>query len=341
MNAAVNETTNGNAGEADGEVLRAVIGAAQSGARLDRALAGLFSGYSRSFLQECIRQGRVLVDGSVPKARDIVSGGEQIAFRPPAAPTDAVAAEPLPLAVVHEDADLLVIDKPPGQVVHPAAGHRGGTVLNALLHRCPQLAALPRGGIVHRLDKGTSGLMAVAKTHRAHQSLVSQLQARTVKRRYLALVCGRPVAGGEIAAPVGRHPRDRKRMAVRDGGRAAVTRYRIARRFAAHTLLDVELETGRTHQIRVHLAHIGYPVFGDPVYGGRFRPVAGAPPQAQDELRAFTRQALHAAELSLLHPATRDACNWRAEPPDDLRRLLALLEQMEERNEKRRAGEGP
>jgi len=214
-------------------------------------------------------------------------------------------------------------------------------VLHALLPRCPPLAALPRGGIVHRLAKGTSGLMAVARTRRAHQSLVSQLQARTVKRRYLALVCGRPVAGGEIAAPVGRHPRDRKRMAVRDGGRAAVTRYRIARRFAAHTLLDVELETGRTHQIRVHLAHIGYPVFGDPVYGGRFRPVAGAPPQAQDELRAFTRQALHAAELSLLHPATRAACNWRAEPPDDLRRLLALLEQMEERNEKRRAGEGP
>ncbi len=271
----------------------------------------------------------MLVDGSVPKVRDVVSGGEHVAFRPPPAPTEAVAAEPLPLSVVHEDNDLLVIDKPSGRVVHPAAGHRSGTVLNALLHHCPQLEALPRGGIVHRLDKETSGLMAVAKTRRAHQSLVEQLQARTVKRRYLALVCGRLIAGGEVNAPIGRHSHDRKRMAVRDGGKTAVTRYRIARRFSAHTLLNVDLETGRTHQIRVHLAHIGHPVFGDPVYGGRFRAVAGVAPQVQDELRAFGRQALHAAELSLSHPDTREACSWRAEPPDDLRRLLELIERIE------------
>ena len=307
------------------DLLRAVIGEAQSGARLDKAMAELFSGYSRSFLQDCIRRGCVLVNGGVPKVRDVVSAGEHIAFRPPAAPTNAAVAEPLPLAIVHEDDELLVIDKPPGVVAHPAAGHARGTVMNAVLHHCPGSGALPRAGIVHRLDKDTSGLMVVAKTRGAHQSLTAQLRARSVKRRYLALVRGHVIAGGTIDAPIGRHPRDRKRMAVRDGGRDAVTRYRVARRFAAHTLLEVELMTGRTHQIRVHMAHVGHAVFGDPAYGGRYRPLAGASAHVQQALRTFGRQALHAAELSLLHPAGGAPVAWRAELPDDLRRLLDLL----------------
>ncbi len=312
-----------------GDLLRAVIGEAQSGARLDKAMAELFSGYSRSFLQDCIRRGCVLVNGGVPKVRDLVSAGQHVAFRPPAAPANAAVAEPLPLTIVHEDDELLVIDKPPGMVVHPAAGHARGTVVNAVLHHCPQAGALPRAGLVHRLDKDTSGLMVVAKTRGAHQSLSAQLRARSVKRSYLALVRGRVIAGDTIEAPIGRHPRDRKRMAVRDGGRAAVTRYRVARRFAAHTLLEVELATGRTHQIRVHMAHIGHAVFGDPVYGGRQRPLVGAPPRVRRMVRAFGRQALHAAELSLLHPGSGAPSAWRVEPPDDMRRLLDSLVQME------------
>ena len=311
------------------DLLQAVIGEAQSGARLDKAMAELFSGYSRSFLQDCIRRGCVLVDGGVPRVRDVVSAGARIAFRPPATPATTAVAEPLPLAIVHEDDELLVIDKPPGMVVHPGAGHARGTVLNAVLHHSPQTGGLPRAGIVHRLDKDTSGLMVVAKTRAAHQSLTAQLRARSLGRRYLALVCGRVIAGGMIEAPVGRHPRERKRMAVRAGGRVAVTRYRVARRFVAHTLLEVALATGRTHQIRVHMAHIGHAVFGDPVYGGRPRPPAGVAPGTRRALCAFRRQALHAAELSLVHPGHGAPATWRAEPPEDLRRLLCMLAQPE------------
>ena len=311
------------------KLLQAVIGEEQSGTRLDKALAELFHGYSRSFLKASIRRGCVLVDGNVPKVRAVVAGGEHVAFRPPVARPVAVAAETLPLAIVHEDEDLLVIDKPPGVVVHPAAGHADGTVLNAVLHHCPEADTLPRGGIVHRLDKDTSGLMVVAKTQRARQSLVAQLRSRAVRRCYLALVHGCVIAGGTVEAPISRHPRDRKRMAVGDGGRTALTRYRVARRFGAHTLLDVALGTGRTHQIRVHMAYIGHAVFGDPSYGGRHRSLAGAPPWARRELRTFKRQALHAAELSLLHPGTGAPATWHIGPPDDLRRLLDLLARLE------------
>ena len=309
------------------DVLQAVIGEAQSGARLDKAMAELFSDYSRSFLQDCIRRGCVLVDGDVPRVRDLVAAGARIVFRPPATPANVAVAEALPLAIVHEDDELLVIDKPPGMVVHPGAGHARGTVLNAVLHHSPQTGALPRAGIVQRLDKDTSGLMVVAKTRAAHQSLTAQLRARSLGRRYLALVCGRVIAGGTIEAPVGRHPRERKRMAVRNDGRVAVTHYRVARRYPAHTLLEVALATGRTHQIRVHMAHIGHAVFGDPVYAGRPRPPAGATPDFRQALCAFRRQALHAAELSLLHPGRGIPAAWRAEAPEDLRWLLDLLAQ--------------
>lgn len=209
----------------------------------------------------------------------------------------------------------MVIDKPAGLVVHPGAGNREGTLQNALLHHDPQLAELPRSGIVHRLDKDTSGLMVVARSLAAHTALVAQLQARSVRREYLALVNGCPVAGGTVEAPIGRHPRDRKRMAVVERGRPATTHYRVEERLAAHTLLRCFLETGRTHQIRVHMAHAGYPLVGDPVYGGRLRLPPRATEAQRQALRAFQRQALHAARLALDHPESGERLSWEAPCP--------------------------
>jgi 23S rRNA pseudouridine1911/1915/1917 synthase len=235
-------------------------------------------------------------------------------------------AQDLPLDVVYADASILVINKPAGIVVHPAAGNQDGTLVNALLHYDPSLAEVPRAGIVHRLDKDTSGLLVVARTLQAQASLVRQLQARTVFREYVALVQGVLVAGGSVDAPLGRHPVDRKRMAVVGNGREAITHYRVNTRYRAHTLIDVKLETGRTHQIRVHMAHVGNPLVGDPVYGGRARLPKQATPELVAALQGFRRQALHARRLELEHPESGEWLGWEVPIPADFLDLLTLLE---------------
>jgi 23S rRNA pseudouridine1911/1915/1917 synthase len=284
-----------------------------AGLRLDQALARLMPGESRSRLARLIEEGHVRVDGEPASGRQKMKSGEavEVELRPREAGA-AVRAEAIALAVVHEDDDLLVIDKPAGLVVHPGSGNWAGTMLNALLHHAPGSASLPRGGIVHRLDKDTSGLLVVAKNEPAQLALVRQLQARTVKRTYLALARGKVAAGGKVDAPVGRHPVHRTRMAVVAGGKPAITHYRVRERFAAHTLLECELETGRTHQIRVHLASIGHPLEGDPVYAGR------GP-------RLLERQALHAWKLAFAHPRDGSAVSFESPLPADLRALLESL----------------
>ncbi len=293
--------------------------------RLDQALAQMFPDFSRARLQQWVRAGAVRVDDRLLKPRDAVRGGEQVVIRARLEDEPACTPEPIALDVVHEDEWLLVINKPAGLVVHPAAGNWAGTLQNALLHRLPELAAVPRAGIVHRLDKDTSGLLVVARTLSAHKALVEQLQARTLKREYLAVVQGVMTAGGSVDAPIGRHPNDRKRMAVVASGKEAVSHYRVLERFAHHTLIRVRLETGRTHQIRVHMAHLRYPLLGDPVYGGRLRLPAGASPALTEALRGFRRQALHAQVLGLLHPGSGSFREWEAPLPADMAQLLQVL----------------
>jgi len=305
--------------------LKAQIPAAAAGRRLDQVLAELFDGYSRSRLQHWIRQGSVLLDGRPAPAKYRVVGGEQVQIDAQLQVETAVQPQPIPLDVRFEDRHLLVINKPPGLVVHPAAGNPEGTLQNALLYHYPELAAVPRAGIVHRLDKDTSGLMVVARSLSAHSSLVEQLQARSVHREYLALVQAVVVAGGSVEAPIGRHPRDRLRMAVVSSGKPAITHYRVLERFPAHTLLAVRLETGRTHQIRVHMAHIRCPLVGDPLYAGRQKLPRGASPRLREALRGFRRQALHAVRLELVHPESGEQLGWEAELPEDFSRLLELL----------------
>ncbi len=246
-------------------------------------------------------------------------------INPQMQPHNTFTPESIPLEVVYEDPHILVINKPAGLVVHPAAGHWQGTLLNALLHHSPEFNSIPRAGIVHRLDKDTSGLMVAARTLQAHNHLVAQLQARNVQREYLALVQGQLVAGGRITGNLGRHPIHRKRLAVVEKGKFAITHYRIERRFQHHTLLRATLETGRTHQIRVHLAHIGYPLVGDPVYGGRQKVPPRASETVREKLRGFSRQALHAATLGLIHPYTGKNLQWHAPLPRDMQRLLKAL----------------
>jgi 23S rRNA pseudouridine1911/1915/1917 synthase len=295
------------------------------GRRLDQVLVVLFPEYSRSRLQRWLRDGRVRVDGTAPRAKDKVKGGERVELNAPVETHVADQPQALPLDIVYEDEHVIVINKPPGLVVHPAAGNRAGTLLNALLHHAPELAGVPRAGIVHRLDKDTSGLLVVARTLPAQTHLIAQLQARSVSREYDAIVLGVMVAGGTIEAPMGRHPIERKRMAVRTDGREAITHFRVVEKFRAHTHVRVQLETGRTHQIRVHMAHIRYPIVGDKTYGGRVRLPPHASPDLVDALRAFPRQALHASRLALDHPATGKHMQWRAALPDDMKELLALL----------------
>ncbi len=305
--------------------LSARIPATAAGRRLDQVLAELFSGYSRSRLQQWIKQGSVLLNGHTAPARYRVAGGEQVEIAAQLQVETGVQPQPIPLDVRFEDPHLLVLNKPPGLVVHPAAGNPEGTLQNALLYHYPQLASLPRAGIVHRLDKDTSGLMVVARSLSAHKSLVEQLQARSVRREYLALVQSSVTAGGTIEAPIGRHPRDRLRMAVVPSGKPAITHYRILERFPAHTLLEVSLETGRTHQIRVHMAYIRCPLVGDPLYAGRQKLPRGVSPRLREAVSSFRRQALHAARLELTHPASGERLSWQAEMPDDFSRLLDIL----------------
>jgi 23S rRNA pseudouridine1911/1915/1917 synthase len=303
-----------------------------AGQRLDRALAALFPDVTRSQLQRWIADGRVTVGARVPRKRDKVAGGERVEVRlPPPRETDAFA-ESIPLDIVHEDASLLVVNKPAGLVVHPGAGNPRGTLLNALLHHAPGLAQLARAGIVHRLDKDTSGLMVVAKTERARQRLSRDLEARRVKREYVAIVYGVMIAGGTIDAPIGRHRVDRTRMTVTDRGREAVSHYRVMKKYRAHTLVQVSLESGRTHQIRVHMAHIRFPIIGDPVYGGRLRIPAGASARLAEAMQSFKRQALHAAKLSLAHPESGEMLRWVVSVPPDMGELMEALAEDEKEN---------
>ena len=297
-----------------------------AGLRFDLALARALPQYSRERLKGWIDSGAVQVDGASLRGRDKVLGGEQVRIEAALAPATRVDPEAMPLAVVFRDPALLVIDKPPGLVVHPGAGNPRHTLQNALLALDPKLALVPRAGLVHRLDKDTSGLLLVARTPETHSALIAALAARAITREYLAVCTGVMTAGGTVDAPIGRHRSVRTRMAVRADGRPAVTHYRVERRFRAHTLVRVRLETGRTHQIRVHLAHAGFPIVGDPVYGGRRRIPAGCSPALAAELRAVPRQALHAARLALRHPQSGRDVHWEAPLPPDMERLLAALE---------------
>ncbi|HET6906360.1 MAG TPA: RluA family pseudouridine synthase, partial [Rhodanobacteraceae bacterium] len=271
------------------KVLHARIPADAAGRRFDQVLSALFPDYSRSRLAGWIKSGAATLDGAQAAPRQLVRGGEAVELNIVEAAEVEDAPEPIALRVVHEDAELLVLDKPAGLVVHPGAGNPRGTLQNALLHHDPQLVNLPRAGIVHRLDKDTSGLLVVARTLRAHAALVAMLGRREIHRRYAAIVNGVPVAGGTVDAPLDRHPADRLRRAVREGGRPARTHYRVRERFRAHALLQCELESGRTHQIRVHMAHAGFPLVGDPLYGGGLKLPRGASAELAGALRGFRR----------------------------------------------------
>lgn len=301
------------------------VGIHQAGRRLDQTLAELMPEYSRGRLQRWIQDGQVLVDGLPRRPKDRVRGGESLWVDAVQGPETQAAPQSIPIRVLFEDDHVLVVHKPAGLVVHPAAGNPDGTLLNALLHRVPSLEAVPRAGIVHRLDKDTSGLLVVAKTLEAQHSLVRQLKERLVHREYRALVVGELTSGGVVDAPIGRHPTQRTRMAVVAGGRPARTHYLVLERYPGHTLLGVRLESGRTHQIRVHLAQIRHPLVGDPIYGARPRPPKGASPALTDALQRFARQALHAIGLGLFHPLTGEHLHWELPMEEDLERLLALL----------------
>ncbi len=297
-----------------------------AGLRFDQALARALPQYSRARLKTWIESGAVEVDGRPLRGKDRVLGGEQVRIHAQLPPQARVEAEAIPLAVVFRDPSILVVDKPAGLVVHPGAGNPRHTLQNALLALDPRLALVPRAGLVHRLDKDTSGLLLIARTPEAHTALTAALAERAITREYLALCSGAMTGGGTIDEPIGRHRTQRTRMAVRTDGREAITHYRIERRFRAHTLVRVTLETGRTHQIRVHLAHIGFPIVGDPVYGGRRRVPAGCPPDVASALHTFPRQALHAARLELTHPVNGRRLQFEAPLPQDMRRLVRNLE---------------
>lgn len=308
------------------EILTAIVPVEMARQRLDAVLAELFPDYSRSRLQQWIKDGRVLINGAVPRARDKVEGFETIEVQVVPEIHDAsVQPQDIALDVVYADDDIIVINKSVDLVVHPAAGHADGTMQNALLHYDAALAEVPRAGIVHRLDKDTTGLLVVARNIKTHKLLVEQLQAREFAREYQAVVRGVMTAGGTIDEPIGRDPRDRKRMAVRFDGKPSVTHYRVIQRFAHHTHVRVQLETGRTHQIRVHLTHIHYPIVGDPVYGGRLQLPRAASDLLKATLRGFKRQALHAAKLGLEHPVTGEYLEWEAPLPEDMQQLIGVL----------------
>ncbi len=297
------------------------------GRRFDQAVAGMFPDFSRSRLSAWIKSGALTLDGAQVPPRQVLRGGERVCLDAQLDTEVTSAAQDIALAIVHEDAYLLVVDKAPGLVVHPGAGNPAGTLLNALLFHDATLAELPRAGIVHRLDKDTSGLMVVAKTLPTYTALVDLLSRHEVERQYEAVVMGTMIAGGTVDAPIGRSMGDRLRQAVRDeeDGKRAVTHYRLRERFRAHSLLQCQLETGRTHQIRVHLTHVGHPLVGDPVYGGGLKLPKGAGPELVSALRGFRRQALHAEKLSFIHPASGEPVTFTAPRPADLQTLIAAL----------------
>lgn len=297
-----------------------------AGRRIDQVLAAELGSYSRARLQAWLKAGVITVDGMTVEPKKRVVGGETVAgtLEPPE-PQGTVAPQNIPLDILFEDDALLVINKPAGLVMHIAPGNYTGTLQNGLLYHRPETAAVPRAGIVHRLDKDTSGILMIAKTLESHHLLVQQLQARTVHRVYHAVVIGVPVAGRTIDAPIGRHPVDRKKMAVVDHGKPAVTHFRVARKFSRHCHVTVKLETGRTHQIRVHMAHIRYPLIGDDVYGGRRQIPSGLGDAAKQAVMKFPRQALHAAELGIVHPVSGKYMQWETPVPADMQTLLDTL----------------
>ncbi|WP_413483645.1 23S rRNA pseudouridine(1911/1915/1917) synthase RluD [Morganella psychrotolerans] len=306
--------------------LTATIDDSQLGQRLDQALAELFPDYSRSRIKEWILDNRVQVNGQlVNKPKEKILGREQISIDALIEEDVRFLPQDLPLNIVYEDDDILVINKPRGFVVHPGAGNPDGTVLNALLYHYPEIADVPRAGIVHRLDKDTTGLMVVAKTVPAQTRLVESLQLREITREYEAVATGRMTAGGKVEEPISRHSTKRTHMAVNPMGKPAVTHYRVMEHFRAHTRLRLRLETGRTHQIRVHMAYINHPLVGDQLYGGRPRPLKGASDEFRDEMREFDRQALHATMLRLYHPISGIQMEWHAPIPDDMVKLIAVL----------------
>ena len=309
------------------EPIEATVPEHLAGKRFDQALAEMFPEFSRSRLTEWIKAGDALLNGALSKPKSAVNGGETVTLAAKQQiETDAVA-EDIPLTVLYADADVLVVDKPAGLVVHPGAGNARGTLVNALLHYDPALANLPRAGIVHRLDKDTSGLMVVARSLRAHASLIEQLSSRAVHRQYVAVVQGPMVAGNTVDAPIDRHPRDRIRMAVvkEGGGREAITHYRVREKFRAHTVVECRLETGRTHQIRVHMAYVKHPLIGDPLYGGSFKLPKAATEELVAELRGFRRQALHAEKLSFVHPVSGETLSFESPLPADMVALIDTL----------------
>ncbi|MEK7991612.1 MAG: 23S rRNA pseudouridine(1911/1915/1917) synthase RluD [Thiotrichaceae bacterium] len=298
-----------------------------AGYRLDKALAELFPDYSRARLQQWIKQGHVLVNNEQIRSKDKVQGGEQIEIQADMPQTVTWEAQDIPLDICYEDEDILIINKPAGLVVHPGAGNEDGTLVNALLNHAPELDRIPRAGIIHRLDKDTSGILVVARSVAAHTHLTEQLQAREFLREYQTIANGVMISGGMVDEPIGRHPTLRTRMAVTNNGKPAITHYRVKTRYRAHTHLNVKLETGRTHQIRVHLAYIKYPIVGDPVYGKRVI----LPKQSSEEfvqlLKDFKRQALHAATLGLQHPTKQEWMQWSVPIPADMQQLLDMLAQ--------------
>jgi len=304
---------------------KAMVLPSDCGRRLDQVAAELFGEFSRSRLQQWIKEGELKFDDQQKVPKHKLLGGETLTINAHLEPEGDWQAEDIPLSIVFEDDHILVINKTANFVVHPAAGNRSGTVLNALLHHCPSLQSVPRAGIVHRLDKDTTGLMVVAKTLQAHTDLVLQLQARTVRREYEAVTVGCVIAGGTVDQPIGRHPHQRTKMAVITDGKEARTHYRVLKRFDSHSHLRVKLETGRTHQIRVHMAHIKHPIVGDDTYAGRLRIHKGASIELQECLRQFGRQALHARELALVHPATGKEVGWTTDLPEDMQNLLEAL----------------
>lgn len=305
------------------------VSAELSEKRLDQAVADLMPEHSRARIQGWIREGQLWLNGKTGKPRDKVRMGDRIEIDAVVEGESRWEAQAIDLDVLYEDEHLLVINKPAGLVVHPAAGHASGTLVNALLNYAPELDHLPRAGVVHRLDKDTTGVMVVARSLIAHTYLVNQLQARTMGREYEAIVVGTMTGGGTVEAPIGRHPQQRKKMAVVAGGKPAVTHYRLIQRYSGHTHVRCKLETGRTHQIRVHMAHIRHPLVGDPAYAGRLRVPAGATDHLRDTLGQFGRQALHARTLTLLHPRTAAELSWEAPIPDDFLALVAALDESE------------
>lgn len=305
--------------------LTARVTAADCGRRLDQIAADLFTDFSRARLQQWIKEGALRVDGEQRAPKQKLLGGEILSIDVQLQPEGDWQAENIPLNIVYEDDDIIVLNKSADLVVHPAAGNRSGTLLNGLLYHCAQLASVPRAGIVHRLDKDTTGLMVVAKTLQAHTDLVAQLQARTVNREYEAVVSGVMTGGGTVDQPIGRHPVQRTKMAVVSDGKEARTHYSVLQRFHGHSHVRLNLETGRTHQIRVHMAHLRFPIVGDDAYAGRFRIHKGASQHLREFIHGFGRQALHARALGLIHPTSGEQQSWSVDLPEDMHALLEVL----------------